>query len=68
VDAVVSKKKNIMFDLPLKVPSGHAHGLPRRDIGPRSLNSSGDAKTISRGKVTDFRRESCKISEIIIFD
>jgi hypothetical protein len=65
VDAVVSKKKNIMFDLPLKVPSGHAHGLPRRDIGPRSLNSSGDAKTIS---ITDFRRESCKISEIIIFD
>jgi hypothetical protein len=28
VDVVVSKKKNIMLDLLLKVASGHAHGLP----------------------------------------
>jgi hypothetical protein len=28
VDVVVSKKKNIMLDLPLKVAFGHAHGLP----------------------------------------
>jgi hypothetical protein len=28
VDVVVSKKKNMMLDLLLKVASGHAHGLP----------------------------------------
>jgi hypothetical protein len=28
VDAVVSKKKNIMFDLPLRVPSGRARPCP----------------------------------------